>query len=330
MSGNTSTIVTDRKKQNKFTGNIPGNPSSKLQSKMPGNHPIDLKPPLFSKKSATSKMTSKTKTNDSTVNLESKTKTVETLKSKIVKYNEKSKNQDRDSKTKELSKVKTIQEKLMSKMAGGVKKPAREKPVTETVRKPETPLKTSMKKVRKPVSDRKQVKGVKQMQERLKFWLALSDSKPEIKLKPDDHVQTIVDKLVTVDSVDRLPDRKTVTAETSFTRECDRKLETSSDSKPMKFFSDKPPANIDDSMNLTVTNLDTHELMGPGTYHVVDGQVDAVAGGPGGQRVRCDGVCDEEPLQQESYQVFEVLTLPTTPPDTTTLAVFASKEYHTQ
>ena len=218
-------------------------------------------------------------------------------------------------------------------MAGGVKKPTkvtvRVKPVPEKVRKPITPLKTSVKKVKKPVSDRKQsrVKGEKQMQERLKFWLALSESKPELKVKPDDQVQANVDKIkiLTVDSNDRLLDRKTVAAETSIVRECDRKYRTSSERKPVKPDSVKPPANdnIDDSLNLTVAthNFDSDQQKKPDTYIFVDGQVDERAGGPGRQPVRGDGVYVEEALQQESYKVSEVLTLPTTPPATTTLAV---------
>ena len=217
-----------------------------------------------------------------------------------------------------------------------MKKPAKVgvKPASEAVKKPVTPLKTSMKK--KPVSDRKQtrVKGEKQMQEKLKFWLALSDSKPVVKVKPDDQAE--VGKIVTVKCNDRKLDRKTVlavpsdrkldrkklaAAETSIYGDSDRKVEN-----PVNPDSNDPPANgdLDDSLNLTVDKpeLDSrsYQLKKPGTNVFVDGQVEEVAGGPGGQPVRCDGVCDEEALQQESYEVFDVLTLPTTPPDATTLA----------
>ena len=166
-----------------------------------------------------------------------------------------------------------------------------------------------MKKEKKPVSNRKQsrVKGERQMQEKLKFWLALSDSKPVLQVKPDDQVD--VDRFMTVDSNDRKLDRKTVAVKTNVDGDYDRKFKTRSVN---------PPANVDvdfdDSLNLTVEkpdlDIDSYQLKKPEPNIFVDGQVDEVAGGPGGQPVRCDGVWDEEALQQESYRISDVLTLP--------------------
>ena len=76
-----------------MTVNVSGKPPSKIPSKMPGNHSTDSK-----------------------VKKDNKLKPVETVRCKILKYNEKTRNQDLDSKTTELSKIKTIQEKLLSKM----------------------------------------------------------------------------------------------------------------------------------------------------------------------------------------------------------------------